>query len=192
MSKPEMVDVAAALHQAAADVLTQARDRHAAHLAVYREGVRRMAATGGSLPPDEADKLLAACQTLDIPADAIEFDVARMAQHEAAAAEITAIEARNAQRQEPIPRLQAEFEKASAHWRAEKEECDLRLQAAQAAVTAARRALEKAHAVRMESSDPKRVEMLAIADRSPHLFKPVDAERLRRIIRPESRHSLLG
>lgn len=192
MSKPEMVDVAAALHQAAADVLTQARDRHAAILAVYREGVRRMAATGGSLPPDEADKLLAACQTLDIPADAIEFDVARMTQHEAAAAEITAIEARNTQRQEPIPRLQAEFEKASAHWRAEKEECDLRLQAAQAEVTAARRALEKAHAVRMESPDRKQLEMLAVEERCPHLFRSVDAEQLRRVVRPQPRHPLLG
>ena len=192
MSKSDAVDIAAVLHQAAADVLSQARDRHSSDLAAYQAGIRGMAASGGTLPADEAQRLLAVCQSLAIPVSRLELDVLLIQRHEAALAEIAAIEARNVKRQEPIPRLQAEFEQASAYWRAEKEECDLRLQAAQAKVTAARRAVEKAHAARMEPSDHKQREKIAVEDQAPHLFLTVDAERLRRIVRPESRHSLLG
>lgn len=192
MIKSAAVDVTATLKQAADDVLSKARFRHEAALAAYQAGVRGMATSGGTLPPDDADRLLAACQALDIPADRLALDVFQMQRHEAAAAEILAIEARNIERQEPIPRLQAAVEQETAAWLALKEDCDARLKAAQATLTAARKAAEAAHRVRLESSEPQQREMLSIADRCPHLFKPVDAERLRRIVRPESRHPLLG
>jgi hypothetical protein len=191
MLRTNDVDVAEAMQRAAEDVLIQARDKHATDLATYREGVRRMAAGGGRLPPEEAERLLAACRSLGVPPERLSVDVGFVLQHDGLAAEMEAIRVRNAAKQEPIPRLEAEATEAGRHWSAVRNECEGRLREAESRLTQARLAVERALRVPMEKTDQKEREMRRVEGAAPHVFHDVEPGQLRRIIDPD-RRSVFG
>ncbi len=190
-SKTEVVDVAEAMRQADADVFAQARDKFTRDLEQYRVGVRLMAQRGGRLPPDEADRLLEACRSLGIPPDRLDADVMCFMEHDSLTASMEDIRVRNAARLEPIPRLEAELKVAQRDCSKVKEECEPRIQAAMDRVNDARRAVEAAQRVRLEASDREEREIMRVRDRAPHLFGPVEPDRLRRIVSPD-RRSIFG
>lgn len=185
--KIDAVAVAAAMRQEDESVMEAARSKYAADLDTYQRGVRRAAETGGTLPPDETALLLAACRSLDIPAERLADDVQAIQKHTALVAEMAAIEARNVERHAPLPGLQAAFEKEQQSWMTTKGECDKRLKEAETRLIAARRALEQVERARMESSEQVRLNMIRVEDGGRHLFANVEPEQLRRIVRPEHR-----
>lgn len=187
----DTVAVAAAMRQEDESVMEAARSKFAADLATYRRGVRRAAETGGTLPPDETALLLAACRSLDIPAERLESDVGVILNHGTLTADIAAIEARNVERHAPLPGLQAAFEQEREAWMTTKAECDQRLKEAEARLTAARKAFEEVQRRRMESTEPTLLQLLRLEDRNRHLFGNVEPEQLRRIVRPEARSVFL-
>lgn len=186
-SKVDAVNVTEAMRQADADVFAQARDKFARDLEQYRAGVRLMAQHGGRLPPDEADRLLEACRSLGIPPDRLDVDVMHALEHDRLTGAMEDIAARNAARMEPIPRLEAELKAAQRECSKVREECEPRIQAAVDRVNDARRAVDAAQRVRLETTDREEREMMRVRDRAPHLFGPVEPDRLRRIISPDRR-----
>lgn len=181
------VDVVDVMRQEDADVFAQARAKYADDLRAYQTGVRRLAAGGGKLPRDEADRLLEACRALDIPPAKMDADVGAILEHDQLAADIEGIQARNAAKVEPVPRLEAEVQAAHADYLRVRHECEALVNAADAKVTAARRALSEVQRVTMERTGDKERGMLKVQDRFPHLFTIVEPDRLRRIVSPDQR-----
>lgn len=189
-TKSKPVDVAAAMRQGDTDIIAEARAKFDADLSAYRRGIRRAAESGGALPADEAGVFLQAVRSLGIPEQRLREDIVAIQNHAMLTADIAAIEARNVERHAPLPGLQADFERETAAWLAEKADCDSRLKAAEAKLNAARKALAVVQGMRLESSERKQQELIAVEDRAWHLFKPVDPGQLQRIVSPESRHPL--
>jgi hypothetical protein len=185
-TRRDSIDVAAAMRQAGTSVMEQAKAKFDADVVTYREGVRRMAESGGTLPPDEADVLLRACRDLDIPVERMEQDVVTVIRHGRAAEKIADILARNQTRGEHAARLERDLEVERQQWLAVKSECDQRLKAAEAKLEAARRAFEQASRAPDERADEPRAECRRLEDTAPHLFNSVEPEQLRRIMRPSA------
>lgn len=181
------VDVAAAMRAADTNVFTQAKERFDAALVTYREGIRRLAATGGTLPPDEAEVLLRAARDLEVPAERLDADMVTIMRHGRAASVIAEIDARNHEQGERAARLRAIHEDEKAKWLVVKRECDQRLAAALERYDAAQRQLDQAERQPMERADDQHAECRRHEDSAPHLFRSVDPDQLRRIVRPQSR-----
>lgn len=187
MLKTAAVDVAATLRQSAADVLHQARATFAANLALYRDGCRRMAESGGTLSADEAADLLRVCRELDIPADRLESDWTAMLRHSRIEAVLADADRRNSEQAEKAARLQAKLDAEQQEWTAIRVECEQRIKAAQAKLDSVSREYQQAANFRPERLDEKREELLRLQDGSPHLFRDVEPEQLRRIVHPQIR-----
>jgi len=188
MSKTtSLVDVTDVMRQDAADVFAQAREKYADELRTYQEGIRRLAAGEGKLPRDEADRLLEACRALDIPPSKMDDDIGVILEYDRLVADIASIHARNAAKVEPIPRLEAEVQAMQNAYMRVRHECEELLSTAEAKVTAARRALHDVQRVPLEKAEEKERGVLKIEDRSRHLFRLVEPEALKQIVRPDRR-----
>ena len=183
-------DVAAALEQQMADVLTQARERHAAALADYRSGLRRMNAAGGSLPPDELARLLDVCRELGIMPERLSADAVNLLRHDRQTAAIEAIHQRNVSRREPLPKLQGDVDAATQQWLEVKTRCEQEMRKAEAELNTCLRALEQVASVRDERADEQYAERRLLEDSAPHLYRDVEPDHLRRILQPDGRRSL--
>jgi septal ring factor EnvC (AmiA/AmiB activator) len=181
---PKAVAVVETFAQQMHDVREHAERKFRDDVQTYRAGVQAMAQTGGALPAADADKLLAAAQALGISPDRMADDSALFISISNIQQRIDAIDARNAERREPLARLQSEHAAAKAEWARVKPECDQRLAAAQAAVTKADRALAAVENQRDERADEEHAQIRSIHDRNPHLFGEVSVDGLRRFLAP--------
>jgi hypothetical protein len=178
------VDVVDQLAAATTDVLREARAKYAEDLDAYRRGVTTMADTGGTLPPDEAERLLAACRALGIPAGRLAEDATVMLRHRRLTAEMDARLERNARHHEAVMVLKAKHDAESAEFVKVRTECDTRMKAAEAKLNEAHRAYAQADSVRSERVDQQQEDMRRLWNASPYLFEHVDPEALRRIVTP--------
>lgn len=182
MTDTSVVDVLQKLESAGTDVLREARAKFADDLDAYRRGVAAMADTGGTLPPDEAERLLAACRALGIPPGRLANDATVIVRHRRLAAEMDARLERNARHHEAVAVLKAKYDAESAAFMKVKTECDTRLKAAEAKSSEAYRAYAQADAVRSERVDEQQEGIRQLRNASPYLFDAIDPEALRRIV----------
>lgn len=166
------------------DVWQQAEQQFSDNLATYRAGVRAMAESGGTLPPGEANKLLAASQALGVSPERLADDAAVFIHIRSIEARIEAVNTRNAERKQPLPRLQQELEAAKAEWSQVRVECEQRLKAAQDAVTQKERAVSAIVGMRDERAEDEQAQVRTLHDRNPHLFGSITADQLRRMLAP--------
>lgn len=182
-TRPDAVDVAAAMRQGGTDVAHEARQQFAARLRAYRQGVARMAENEFKLPPAEAEQMLAVCRDLGIPPDRLNADVVVMIRHSRLAAAIAAVMSKAEQQASVVAELRAALDAESAVFVKVKAECDQRVRAAEAAVREAKARHDAAAAVRPERVDDKRAAMTRLRDQAPHLYRDdIDADTLRRIV----------
>jgi hypothetical protein len=99
-------------------------------------------------------------------------------------ARIEAVNTRNAERKQPLPRLQQELEAAKAEWSQVRVECEQRLKAAQDAVTQKERAVSAIVGMRDERAEDEQAQVRTLHDRTPHLFGSITADQLRRMLAP--------
>lgn len=187
MPQAARVDAAEALAQSLTDVVAKARDRHAADLATYREGIRRMSAEDGTLPPEESQRLLDAAARLGIPPDRLAADATIMLRHGRLTAHIDAVMQKAEQQARVVAGLQVEKDAESIAFGKVKVECDQRMRAAEASMNEVSRRYAAAAAVRPERLDEQRSGMRSLEDAAPHLFRDLDAEDLRRLLQGGSR-----
>jgi hypothetical protein len=179
------VDAAANLQHSLADVAAQAQQRHADDLRAYREGIRRMAANEGRLPPDDAERLIAASRSLGISAKRIADDTSTMLHVSRVEAEIESIMANNVKRREPLEQLREDHSKAQETFTRVRVECEQKLKAAEADLTAKHRAVQAIENQRDERVDAQQATLLALRNSAVHLFSDVSPEALRRIVDPQ-------
>ncbi len=184
MPQAARVDVAAALQQSVADVLTQARAKHAADLATYREGVRGMAEAGGTLPPDQAERMLAAARDLGIPPGRLADDVSTMLRHSRVEAAIAEVFQHFAEQQAPLPKLKEDLDAATQRWLEVKTRCEQEMRAAEAELNTRQRAWEKVASLRPSRVDEQQTELVRLRNVSPYLFADCEPEMLRRMVQP--------
>jgi limonene-1,2-epoxide hydrolase len=185
MPQAARVDVAEALEVSLADVLTQARDKHAADLATYREGVRGMAEAGGTLPPDQAERLLAAARNLGIPPARLAADATTMLRHSRHAAAIEAAMQRNAKQGQLVAEAKAKLDAETPLFVQVRVECMGKMKAAEARLNELQRDYSKAQAVRHERVDEQQSSMVQLENAAPHLFRDIEPEMLRRLLAPQ-------
>ena len=181
---PKAVAVVEKFTQSMHDVREHAERQHHELVQTYRRGVETMARTGGTLPPNEADALLAAARTLGISPDRMSDDAAVFMHIANLQSRIDAIEARNVERRAPLAQLQSNLDAARAEWARVKPECDRRLAEAQVAVTAADQALARVANQRDERADNEQQQIRQLRDRHPHLFATLTADEMRRYLAP--------
>lgn len=184
MPQAALVDVAAALQQSLSDVLTQARAKHAADLAAYREGVRGMADAGGSLPPEQAERLLAAARDLGIPPGRLADDATIMLRHARIEAAIEEVFQHYAEQQAPLPKLKEDLDAATQRWLEVKTRCEQEMRDAEAALNTKQRAWEEVASLRPARVDEQQTELLRLRNLSPYLFADCEPEMLRRMVQP--------
>lgn len=182
MPQAARVDVAEALEVSLADVLTQAHEKHAADLAIYREGVRGMAEAGGTLPPAQAERLLAVCRDLGIPPARLAADATIMLRHSRHAAAIEAAMQRNAERDRMVTEAEAKVNAETPVFMKVRVECMGKIQAAEARLNEAQRGYSKAQSVRHERVDEQQSSMLQLENAAPYLFRDIEPEVLRRFM----------
>jgi hypothetical protein len=188
---PKEVAVVERFTQTMHDVHEHAERRFRDDVQTYRTGVQAMALTGGALPEADANKLLAAAQALGISPDRMADDSVLFISISNIQNRIDALDARNAERRSPLPQLQSTYDDARAVWAKVKSECDQRLAAAQATVTAAERALAKVANQRDERADNERQQIQQLRDRNPHLFATLTSDEMRRYLAPSQPVRLL-
>lgn len=157
-----------------------AEERHATHLAEYREGVRRMALSAGNLSTEEAERVLHASRELGIPAERISTDGEIMLRACKLESEIEAVLTRNASQREPLPRLKAELDAVTETWLKVRVECEQRLKAAEAELNAATNAYNAVERLRDERVDQQQADLNNVRNAAPWLFGDVSAATLRR------------
>jgi hypothetical protein len=182
------VAVVDAYGQAMHDVIARAEAAYENSTATYRRLVAAMADSGGTLPPDQSDELVAACQSLGIPPERLADDAATIASVKRLTAQIEEVQQRNTARLAPLPGLQAAHETAQAEWLRVSGECQQRMKAAQADAAEKRKAYETLLNSRNESHERHDRDLLQIRDLNPHLFGPVSRDKLKHAITPRSRH----
>jgi len=188
---PKEVAIVERLSRTLHDVHEHAERRFRDDVQTYRSGVQAMASAGGSLPEADAEKLLAATQSLGISPDRMVDDSTVFMSIANIQKRIDAIDARNAERQAPLPQLQSNYNEARTIWGKVKSECDQRLAAAQSAVTDAERALAKVANQRDERADDERQQIQQLRDRNPHLFATLTSDEMRRYLAPSQPIRLL-
>lgn len=182
-TRAEPVDVAAMMRQADTDVFQEARDRFAARLRAYRQGVARMAEHDGKLPADEAEQLLTVTRDLGIPPDRLSADVITLIRVSRLAAAVDAVMTQAGEQARVVAGLKAEVDVETAAFTKVKSECDHRVRTAQARLTELQRRHAAAAAVRHERTDDKQADMTRLRNQAPHLFRDdIDADTLRRIV----------
>lgn len=181
------VAVVDAYGHAVQDVIARAEAAYEKSTATYRRLVAAMAESGGTLPPDQSDELVAVCQSLGIAPERLADDAMAIANANRLTAEIEQTHQRNAARMAPLPGLQAEHEAAQAEWLRVSEECQERMRAAQADASEKRKAYEKLLNTRPESTERHERDLLHIRDMNPHLFGPVSREKLKHALTPRGR-----
>jgi hypothetical protein len=179
---PKSVAVVDVVERATQDVFAKACESFDADLAAYRAGVQAMAESGGTLPADKADELLAICQRLGIDASRLASDSTVFIGLRNINARIEAVQARNAARLEPLPQLEQAMQEASDVFVRVKVECDQKMKAAEAKLNEARRQYEKIANQREERTDAERAEVLELQNRNAHLFYSMTADELRRYL----------
>lgn len=179
---PKSVAVVDVMERAAQDVYAKARESFDADLAAYRAGVQAMAESGGTLPADKSDELLAICQRLGIDPARLASDMTAFISLRNINARIEAIQSRNDARREPLPQLQAAMEKASDEFVRVKVECDQKMKAVEATLNEARRRYKAVANQREERTDTQRAEVLELQNRNPHLFQNMTGDELRRFL----------
>ena len=182
------VAVVDAYGQAVQDVIARAEAAYEKSTATYRRLVAAMAESGGTLPPDQSDELVAVCQSLGIPPERLADDAMAIANTKRLAREIEEVQQRNTARLAPLPGLQAAYEAAQAEWMRVSEECQQRTKAAQAEVSEKRKAYETLLNSRNESHERHDRDLLQIRDLNPHLFGPVSRDRLKHALTPRARY----
>ena len=182
MPKVPTVDVAAALEEQMTDGLTEARQRHAVALAEYRDGLRRMNAAEGSLPPDEAERLLAAARDLGIPPKRLADDAATLLRHARVEAAIEQVFQHYAEQQAPLPELKADLDAATQRWLEVKTRCEGEMRDAEADLNARRQAWHAVASLRPARVDDQQTELVRLRNVSPYLFDDVEPEMLRRMV----------
>lgn len=183
----DAVDVAAMLRQGETDVVAEVRAKFAESLENYRQGVRRLAESGGTLPADEADVVLRACRELDIPADRLSDDAVTMIRYSRLQAAMEEIHQRNAERGERAAQLKAALDAERAAFIPARVEAERLLREANARLDAATRAYEKAANERIERIDEQAAEARRLESIAPHLFGNLEPDQLRRVIHPQHR-----
>jgi hypothetical protein len=181
---PKSVAVAEAYEHHVQNVLAVAEAAFERNTATYRRLVAAMAESGGTLPPAEADELVRVCETLRIPPERLGDDAATIAAMRDLETQGEAVRQRNAERKQPLPRLESDYLAAKAEWSRVHEECSTRLAAAQHDLTQKRMADEKLFNTRDESTERIEIDALRLRERNAHLFGPVSREQLQRIVRP--------
>lgn len=185
------VSVVAALEKNARNVFEQAAESFRKQLADYREGVRAMAESGGTLPEAQAARLLEVCQALGISSERLSEDTATIIHERNINARIDEVHARNLAKKEPLPRLHEAFQVAEAEWLRVKVECEQRLKKAEADLNSATAAFERVNALRDERTDEDSSKLLQLQSRSPHLYSEITPEQLKRIVSADARRSLI-
>lgn len=175
-------ETAATLNQPLVDLSTRAREKHEANLATYREGIRKMATTGGQLQADETDRMLQAAGDLGIPIERIGTDTEMMIRVSRLEAEIEDVLNRNAVRREPLARLKAEHAEAKEKWSRVRVECEQKLKAAAAELDAAYNACASIEQLRDERVDQQQAALLNLRNAAPWLFGSVPPETIRRFV----------
>lgn len=188
---PKTVAVVESFNRSMHDVREHAERQFQQQVQTYRRGVEAMGRTGGTLPPDEVDDLVAAATALGISPNRMADDAAVFISIANIQSRVEAIEARNAERRAPLPRLHATLDAAKEEWARVRVECEQRLAAAQAAVTAAERALAAVTNQRDERADDDLAQIRRLHERNPHLFGALSADELRRFLAPPQRMRVL-
>jgi hypothetical protein len=174
--------VADVLEKTMQDVHAKAQEAFVRDLAAYRDGVRAMAESGGELPEDRTTALVEACQRLGISPTRLSDDAATFIRLRNINARIDAVHERNTARREPLPRLHEAMQEAEAQWLRVRVECTTKMQEAERKATETRRAYEAVHNLRDERFEREREEILELENRSPHLFREITADELRRYL----------
>lgn len=187
MPQAARVDVAEVFAQSLADVVAEARDRHAGDLSTYREGVRRMAEADGTLPPEESQRLLDAATRLGIPPDRLAADATIMLRHGRLVAHIEAAMQRAEKQAQVVADLKAKADAEAPVFIRVRSECMAKIAAAEARLIEAQRLYREAEAVRPERVDEQQSSMRNLEIAAPHLFRDLDADALRRVVQGGSR-----
>jgi hypothetical protein len=182
------VAVVDAYGQAVQDVVARAEAAYENSTATYRRLVAAMAESGGTLPPDQTDELVAACQALGIAPERLADDAMAVANANRLAREIEEVQQRNTARLAPLPGLQAAHEAAQAEWLRVSGECQQRMKAAQTDAAEKRKAYETLLNSRNESHERHDRDLLQIRDVNPHLFGPVSRDVLKHVLTPRGRY----
>jgi hypothetical protein len=180
--EPNAMPRAAVLETTMQDVHAKVQEAFYRDLAAYRDGVRSMAESGGELPEDRTTELLAVCQRLGISSSRLSADATTFIRLANINARIEAVNERNAARREPLPRLHQAMEEAEAEWLRVRVECTTKMQAAERKATDTRRAFDMVNNQRDERFERERDEILELENRSPHLFREMTADDLRRFL----------
>jgi len=182
------VAVVDAYGQAVQDVIARAEAAYENSTATYRRLVAAMAESGGTLPPDQTDELVAACQFLGVAPDRLAEDAAAVAEANRLNREIEEVQQRNTARLAPLPGLQAAHEAAQIEWLRVSEECQRQMKTAEDDAIAKRRAYESLLNSRNESTARRESDLLHIRDRNPHLFGPVSRDTLKHTLATRARY----
>lgn len=178
-----VVDVLEHATTATTNVREHALAAYTRDLAAYRDGCRAMAENENRLPEADAVELLAVCGRLGIDPERLSADAAAFIRLGIVEKRVAEIEARNAARREPLPRLAAALEKAEADFVRIRPEAMRRIAEAEAAVNAARREYEAVAKLRDERTENEQAELMAVYSRFPHLFRgDMTPDELRRFL----------
>lgn len=185
------VSVVEALEKNTRNVFEQAAESFRKRIAEYREGVRAMAESGGTLPEGQAARLLEVCQALGISPERLAEDTTTIIHERNINARIDEVHARNVAQKEPLPRLSEAYAKAEAEWLRVKTECEQRLKKAEADLNSAMAAFRRVEALRDERTDEDSTKLVQLRGRSPHLYGEITPEQLKRIVSPDGRRSII-
>lgn len=181
---PATVDVVATLAGTIENVALHAEQENARQVETYKRLVTAMAESGGALPKDQADELLALCDALGVSPDRLSQDAATITMANRLQAAIDEIHKANAARLAPLPELEQQFREAHAEWLKVSQECRRKMDAAEKELNQRRQAFDKLQNSRGESTSYQERDLLKVTSANPHLFGTVTREQLLRIITP--------